>query len=278
MSSSAGLYEQLKDDLGYLQWNTAAERFAVLAEEATAEGWSHVEYLARVVGEQAGDTRDRRLAARLRYARFPFRRSIGDFDFEFQPSVDPKLVEDLASLRFIDENRPILFLGQPGCGKTHLAVALAIKAVEAGYRGYFTTADEMCRNLVAAMVDGTFRSKLRTYTAPTVLVIDDWVCYRSSRHGPPRRSSTSSTNDLTKVTPPLSPPTEASPTGEAYSVTPSSPPPSWTGSSTGPSCSTSEDPHGGSESTKPSPPPPPIQIGDRLNQPRRTLIPARDLQ
>jgi chromosomal replication initiation ATPase DnaA len=62
--------------------------------------------------------------------------AIDDFDFEFQPSVDRKLVEDLASLRFIDENRPVLFLGQPGCGKTHLAVALATRAVEAGYRGY----------------------------------------------------------------------------------------------------------------------------------------------
>lgn len=167
------VYEQLKDDLGYLQWDTAVERFAVLAEEGSAEGWSHVEYLARVVGEQAGNTRDRRLAARLRYARFPYRRTIEDFDFEFQPSVDPKLVEDLASLRFIEENRPVLFLGQPGCGKTHLAVALAIKAVEAGYRGYFTSADDMCRQLTAAMVDGSFRTKLRTYTAPTVLVIDD---------------------------------------------------------------------------------------------------------
>lgn len=171
--TTSSVYEQLKDDFGYLQWDTAAERFAVLAEEAATEDWSHVDYLARVVGEQAAATRDRRLAARLRYARFPYRRTIADFDFEFQPTVDRKLVEDLATLRFIDENRPVLFLGQPGCGKTHLAVALAICAVEAGYRGYFTSADDMCRNLVAAMVDGTFRTKLRTYTAPTVLVIDD---------------------------------------------------------------------------------------------------------
>jgi len=169
----SGIYEQVKDDLGYLQWNKAVERFAVLSEQATAEQWSHVEYLARVVAEQAADTRDRRLAARLRYARFPYRRTIDDFDFEFQPTVDPKLVADLATLRFIEENRPVLFLGQPGCGKTHLAVALAIRAVEAGYRGYFTTADDMCRNLVASMNENNFRAKLRTYTAPTVLVIDD---------------------------------------------------------------------------------------------------------
>jgi DNA replication protein DnaC len=169
----SGLYEQIKDDLGYLQWGRGVECFAALAEQARRDGWSHIEFLARLAGEQADATRNRRLAARLRYARFPFRRTLTDFDFDFQPSVDRKLVEDLASLRFITENRPILFLGQPGCGKTHLAVALATRAVEAGYRGYFATADEMTRVLVQAQIEGTFPAKLKTYTAPTVLVIDD---------------------------------------------------------------------------------------------------------
>lgn len=170
---STGLYEQIKADLGYLNLDAAAGSFATLAEQARADGWSHVEFLARLVAEQATADRDRRLAARLRYARFPYRRTIDEFDFEFQPTVDRKLVDDLATLRFIDENRPIIFLGQPGCGKTHLAVALATLAVEAGYRGYFTTADAMCKTLVRAQVEGSFTTKLKTYTAPTVLVIDD---------------------------------------------------------------------------------------------------------
>src|SRR5215204_1904597 len=132
---TAGLYEQIKADLGYLHLDAAATTFAVLAEQARTKNWSHIEFLARLVAEQATADRDRRLAARLRYARFPYRRRLEDFDFEFQPSVERKLVEDLATLRFIDENRPILFLGHRGCGKTHLAVALAMVAVEAGYRG-----------------------------------------------------------------------------------------------------------------------------------------------
>lgn len=169
----SGVYEQLKDDLGYLQLGRAAEVFATLADQAKAEQWSHVEFLARVVAEQASATTNRRLAARLRYARFPYRRSVEEFDYDFQPSVDRKLVADLATLRFISENRPILFLGQPGCGKTHLAVALATRAVEAGYRGYFTTADDMTAALVQARRDGSWASKLKTYTAPTVLVVDD---------------------------------------------------------------------------------------------------------
>jgi DNA replication protein DnaC len=171
--TKTGLYEQIKTDLGYLKLNRAGEVFATLADDARTHDWTHIEYLARLLDEEAIHTRDRRLAARLRYARFPFRKTIDDFDFEFQPSVDRKLIDDLATLRFVEENRPILFLGQPGCGKTHLAVALAIKVVEAGWRGYFTTAEDMTTNLVAAKLDGTWTSKLKTYTAPTVLVIDD---------------------------------------------------------------------------------------------------------
>jgi DNA replication protein DnaC len=170
---TVSLYEQLKDDLGYLGLHRSAECFATLAEEAKAGEWSHIEFLAKVIAEQASATTNRKLAARLRFARFPFRRSIADFDFEFQPTLDRKLIEDLATLRFIEENRPVLFLGQPGCGKTHLAVALATTAVEAGFRGYFSTADDMVNTLVKARHDGTLSTRLKTFTAPSVLVIDD---------------------------------------------------------------------------------------------------------
>ncbi|MDQ1415347.1 MAG: hypothetical protein QOF81_960 [Acidimicrobiaceae bacterium] len=172
-ATTTSVYESLKADLGYLQLGRAAECFATVADQAKADGWSHVQFLAAVMAEQAAATTNRRLAARLRYARFPYRRSVDDFDFDFQPTVDRKLVADLATLRFITEGRSIALLGQPGCGKTHLAVALATLAVEAGYRGYFTTADDMVHHLGRARVEGTWAAKLRTYTAPTVLVIDD---------------------------------------------------------------------------------------------------------
>ena len=76
-----------------------------------------------------------------------------------------------------------MFLGQPGCGKTHLAVALAIKAVEAGYRGYFTTADDLVVTLARARTEGTWATKLRIYTAPTVLVVDDVGLLPMTRDG-----------------------------------------------------------------------------------------------
>jgi hypothetical protein len=66
-----------------------------------------------------------------------------------------------------------LFLGKPGCGKSHLAIALGIRALEAGYRGYFTTATDMVAAMTTAYADGSFNTKIRTYTGPSVLVIND---------------------------------------------------------------------------------------------------------
>lgn len=167
------MYEQIKDDLGYLQLDRAVEVFATVAEEARTQDMTHIEFLGRLIAEQASATRNRRLTARLRYARFPFRKTIAEFDFEFQPSIDRKLVDDVATLRFMETGRPILFLGQPGCGKTHLAIAIAILAVESGVRGYFTNAEDMVTNIAQAIREGNLASKLKTYTAPSILVIDD---------------------------------------------------------------------------------------------------------
>lgn len=177
-----GLYEAVKDDLGYLKLSQAAEVFAPLAEQAGTEGWSHVEYLAAVSAAEVAATRDRRLAARLRFAHLPARRSLEDFDFDFQPSVDRKLIYDLAACRFVSEGRPVIFLGQPGTGKSHLASALCAAAVSAGYRGLFTTAADLVANMALAYADGSFGTRIRAYTGPSVLVIDDVGLVGFDRH------------------------------------------------------------------------------------------------
>jgi DNA replication protein DnaC len=169
----SGLYEQLKDDLGYLKLTRAAEILPGLLDRARADGLSHAAVLAELFAEEAAATRNRRMAARLRFAHFPARRTLEEFDFDFQPSVDRKLITDLASLRFVAEGRPLLLLGQPGCGKSHLAIALATLAVEAGYRGYFTSTADLVATISGAYAEGSFAHKIRTYTGPSVLVIDD---------------------------------------------------------------------------------------------------------
>jgi len=253
------LYEQIKDDLGYLQLERATEVFATLAEEARHDDMTHIEFLGRLIAEQASATRNRRLTARLRYARFPFRKTIDEFDFEFQPSIDRKLVDDLATLRFMETGRPVLFLGQPGCGKTHLAIAIAILAVESGVRGYFTNAEDMVGNIAQAIREGTLASKLKTYTSPSILVIDDVGLL------PMERSATSAFYQIVnqRYIQRSSRRTGPCPIGAKSSETPSLHPRSWTASCTTLSCSTSKAHHGGYASTTRSRPPPPK--GDPTN-------------
>ena len=89
----SSLYEQIKADLGYLKLDAAAGSFATLAEQARVEDWTHIEFLARLVAEQATADRDRRLAARLRYARFPYRRTIDELGL---PRVEVTVVGQAA--------------------------------------------------------------------------------------------------------------------------------------------------------------------------------------
>lgn len=130
-----------------------------------------MEYLARVMAQQVAAITNRRLAARLRYARFTYGSSLAQFDFDFEPTcaVDRKLVEDLATLRFIDEHRPLLFPDQPACGKTHLAVALATRAVEAGYRATSPTPTTRCGPWCSLGAVGV-RHQAACLHHPTVLV------------------------------------------------------------------------------------------------------------
>jgi DNA replication protein DnaC len=165
--SKTTLIEQLKADLGYLKLVRTEEVFVALADEARTSGADPLEFLAKVISAEVDATRQRRLSARLRFAHFPFRKTLEEFDFDFQPSIDPKVINDLAELDFVRDGHPILLLGRPGCGKSHIGIALGIKAVEAGYRGYFTGATDMTKALVSAWAEGTFRQKIRTYTAPS---------------------------------------------------------------------------------------------------------------
>ena len=171
--SKTTLIEAIKADLDYLKLTRTAEVFAELADDARTKGSDPLEFLATVVATEVDATRARRLAARLRFAHFPFRKTLEEFDFDFQPSIDPKVLHDLGELDFVRDGHPVLLLGRPGCGKSHLGMALGIKAVEAGYRGYFTGATDMTKALVSAWAEGTFNQKIRTYTAPSILVIDD---------------------------------------------------------------------------------------------------------
>jgi DNA replication protein DnaC len=106
-------------------------------------------------------------------ARFPFQKTIESFDFKFQPSIDPKVIKDLATCRFIADTDNILLLGPPGVGKTHLAVGLGLKACALGYRTAFTTAAGLISTLMRAHNEGRLEERLKLLVQPKLLIVDD---------------------------------------------------------------------------------------------------------
>ena len=106
-------------------------------------------------------------------AAFPFRKTLEDFDFSFNDSIDKDYIMDLATLRFAEDNKNILFLGNPGVGKTHLAVSLGILATQHKYSVYFTTCHQLISKLNKAQKENRIDKMLQHFTQYKVLIIDE---------------------------------------------------------------------------------------------------------
>jgi DNA replication protein DnaC len=110
---------------------------------------------------------------RLKAAKLPTRKTLEEFDFSFQPSLDERHLWELAELSFVKTNRNVIFLGPPGVGKTHLALSLAVKALEADYSVLFTTLSSLAEDVTGVPHPSLRRQRLRRYLSPRVLVIDE---------------------------------------------------------------------------------------------------------
>lgn len=144
-----------------------------IAEEAAAKELSYTDFLEHVLAEEAAAADERMRRTLLRFARFPFIKTLEEFNFEAQPSIDGRQVKELGTLRFVAEKSNVILLGPPGVGKTHLSVALGLKAAEAGYRVYFTTATDMLSRLKKGFSLGRLDEYLRAYLRCSLLIVDE---------------------------------------------------------------------------------------------------------
>lgn len=162
------IVEKLQEiGLGY-----AAAKYEEVAQKASEKKFSYEEFIVKLLEQEKRERSRRREEILLRLSNFPVIKTFDGFDFSFNASIEKKVIEELRTMRFIEESSNVLFLGPPGVGKTHLAIALGVEAIQKGYVAYFTTVDEIARKLKTSKEE-YFPKRLRSYSKPQLLIIDE---------------------------------------------------------------------------------------------------------
>jgi DNA replication protein DnaC len=169
----AAQMERLQEHLQRLRLFKSRERLEALLQDATTKELSYADFLDTVLTEEVASKTQKNITMRTSLARFPFVKGLDAFDFSYQPSLDKKQLHTLGTCHYIEHGENLLILGPPGVGKTHLAVGLGLKAIERGYRVLFTTATTMIATLTKALTEGRLDEKLKLYTVPRLLIVDE---------------------------------------------------------------------------------------------------------
>jgi len=156
-----------------LRLHRVGVELATLLEQAAKRELGYADFLDEVLGLEIQSKHAKHVAMHVAMARFPFQKGLESFDWKFQPSIDPKVIKELATGRYLVDGDNVLLLGPPGVGKTHLAVALGLTACTLGLRTMFTTAAGLITTLGKALYENRLEERLKVLTQPKLLIIDE---------------------------------------------------------------------------------------------------------
>jgi len=174
--------EVIKRQLRELKLSGMAKTLEVRNEYALSERLSFIDFLSLLLEDELSNRRENGYRKRLSKAHFPARKTLEEFNFRFQPQLNKRLIFDCATCEFVRKRENILFIGPPGVGKTHLAIALDLKALEQGYKVLFTTVSQMISTLIASKADNTYHLKMKYYLSPNLLILDELGFKRLNQH------------------------------------------------------------------------------------------------
>ena len=151
-----------------------ADQLDAALTEAEKDGWSHLDFLHRLLADQAGQRRARGIERRIKDARFRDLKPLGAFDWNFNPVIPRTQIESLAQCDFIRRRRNVVFVGQSGVGKSHLMQSIGEAACVLGYRVHYVTSGKLVEDLTAALADQTIHERIRAYARFDLLIIDEF--------------------------------------------------------------------------------------------------------
>jgi DNA replication protein DnaC len=167
------LYQRVQSTLKALELTTMPAHLDSLAQQAASDNWSALQFLDALTQTALAGRTEQTVRRKMRQARFPFHKTLDEFDFAFQPSINERQVRDLATMRFVAQAENILFLGPPGVGKTHLAVSLGICAILQGLSVVFYALPDLIQQLAKDAKADRLSQRLQALARPQLLILDE---------------------------------------------------------------------------------------------------------